>query len=444
MAKRTKGDLSELEKELFESIQFDNIELIRQLLSSPDVAVNCLDDHGMTPIQHAAFKAKIPICELLLANGADVNINEHENSYTTLMFAALSGNTEVTRLILEAGAKTTPVNSVGRTAAQMAGFVGQHACVSIINNFFSREDVDYYTKKQGFEKEPKLKPELAPAVHKLILQTNLNPVKILLFIKDHEELINESVAVARVLDCICEKQMKTSDTNEVLAMKTHYLAFLLRMCHKYDVDNLDGADGLIKFFLKGREPDGEKLGMETKIRGAIRDFPYHESELLQTMVRNIANVKPGDDPSALTILSQGINGSRSVETEEICSTCGEAKAAKKCSACKMVNYCNQSCQKLHWFTHKKVCKKLAEDFMRIQKLNEELEEKESRKQAEEEERKEAEILASEQAASELAAKESTESATKDSSEDVNSVSISEVTLEDKSSTEDAKEERGES
>ncbi|XP_022106491.1 ankyrin repeat and MYND domain-containing protein 2-like isoform X2 [Acanthaster planci] len=411
------------------STLFDNIELIRQLLSSPDVSVNCLDDHGMTPIQHAAFKAKVPICELLLANGADVNINEHENGYTTLMFAALSGNTEVTRMMLEAGAKTTPVNSVGRTAAQMAGFVGQHACVSIINNYFSRDDIDYYTKKQGFEKDPKLKPELAPIVHKLILQTNLNPVKLILFIKEHEKLLSESVGVARVLDVICEKQMKISDTNEVLAMKTHYLACVLRMCHKYDVDKLDGIDGLLKYLLRGREPDGEKLVMEKVIREAIRDFPYHESELLQTMVRNIANVKPGDDPSALTILSQGINGSRSVETEEICITCGETKAAKKCSACKTVNYCNQACQKLHWFTHKKVCKKLAEDYLRLQKLNEELEEKENRKRAEEEEKKEAEILASEEATSELAAK--------DSSEDVlNSVSISEVTLEEKSSKED--------
>ena len=45
----------------------------------------------MTPLQHAAFKGQVPLCELMLANGADVNINEHENGYTTLMFGALSG-----------------------------------------------------------------------------------------------------------------------------------------------------------------------------------------------------------------------------------------------------------------------------------------------------------------------------------------------------------------
>ena len=35
-----------------------------------------------------------------------------------------AGNVEVTRVILEAGAKTTVQNNVGRNAAQMAAFVG--------------------------------------------------------------------------------------------------------------------------------------------------------------------------------------------------------------------------------------------------------------------------------------------------------------------------------
>ena len=56
--------------------------------------------------------------------------------------------------------------------------------------------------------------------------------------------------MARVLDCICEKQMKLSDTNEVLAMKMHYLSSVLRMCHTWDVEKPDGVDGLLKLFVK--------------------------------------------------------------------------------------------------------------------------------------------------------------------------------------------------
>lgn len=41
------------------------------------------------------------------------------------IFPANSGNKEITWMMLEAGAETDVVNSVGRTAAQMAAFVGK-------------------------------------------------------------------------------------------------------------------------------------------------------------------------------------------------------------------------------------------------------------------------------------------------------------------------------
>ena len=49
-----------------------------------------------------------------------------------------------------------------------------------------------------------------------------------------------------------------------------------------------------------------------------------------------------------------LNG-RHVDVDEFaCRTCGEMNAEKRCSACKQVFYCNATCQKMHWFTHKKV------------------------------------------------------------------------------------------
>lgn len=56
--------------------------------------------------------------------------------------------------------------------------LGQHDCVTVINNYFSRARLDYYTKPQGLEKEPKLQPKLAGPLHKIIMGTNLNPVKV--------------------------------------------------------------------------------------------------------------------------------------------------------------------------------------------------------------------------------------------------------------------------
>lgn len=53
----------------------------------------------MTPLQHAAFKGRTDVCQLLLENGADVNSNHHENGYSALHFAALSGVCFVVHMI---------------------------------------------------------------------------------------------------------------------------------------------------------------------------------------------------------------------------------------------------------------------------------------------------------------------------------------------------------
>ena len=55
---------------------------------------------------------------------------------------------------------------------------GQHACVRTINNFFSVDDLQYYTKPRGLEKVPKLDPSLVSPLYPLITTSNLHPVKV--------------------------------------------------------------------------------------------------------------------------------------------------------------------------------------------------------------------------------------------------------------------------
>ncbi|XP_062425174.1 ankyrin repeat and MYND domain-containing protein 2 isoform X2 [Rhea pennata] len=342
MAPPRKGDLSQEEKDLLGVIARGNTEEAGRLLGNKNVRVNCLDEHGMTPLMHAAYKGKVDMCRLLLRHGADVNCNEHEHGYTALMFAGLSGNKEITWMMLEAGAETDVVNSVGRTAAQMAAFVGQHDCVTVINNFFPRERLDYYTKPQGLDKEPKLP---------IVLLVKENP------------LLAEVEALQkcyRVLDLICEKCMKQRDMNEVLAMKMHYISCIFQKCITFLKEREDKLDGFIKSLLKGREKDGFPVYQEKLIRESIRKFPYCEATLLQQLVRSIAPVELGSDPTAFSVLTQAITGQVGFVDAEFCTTCGEKGADKRCSVCKMVMYCNQNCQKEHWFTHKKVCKTLKE------------------------------------------------------------------------------------
>ena len=47
-----------------------------------------------------------------------------------------------------------------------------------------------------------------------------------------------------------------------------------------------------------------------------------------------------------------------------CAACGHKSGdgLKMCTACKLVKYCNASCQRAHWSKHKKECKKRAAEL----------------------------------------------------------------------------------
>jgi len=364
------------ERKLFDLIEKGTDEAVIAHVKASKVKIDCLDPKGMTPLQLVAFRGNKALCEFFLANGADVNSPYHDDSYTALMFAALSGKPEVTRCMLEAGANIHSTNTVNRTAAQMAAFVGQHQCVSVINNFYSESDIVYFTKPQGLEKEPKLPPALAPALCTLINFPNIHPVKISLYLRAHPELMAESQKVCNVLSRLVENNQKTRDINDIMAIKCHVIQTVIKMAAQSG-----SLNSWLKSLMKGREGDGFMETQERLIRQSLKDFPYANSALLQQLVRQIAPVKIGDDPSAFSVLTSSINGQQfGWDASDGCATCWEAGAKLKCSKCLMVKYCNQECQKLHWSTHKKQCCRLAEEY----KIQEEKrkEEEEQKKQLE--------------------------------------------------------------
>ncbi|XP_067112492.1 ankyrin repeat and MYND domain-containing protein 2-like [Osmerus mordax] len=378
MAAPKKGDLSAAERELLQVIAAGDEQEVARLLGSNDVRVNCLDEYGMTPLMHAAYKGKAEMCRLLLQHGADVNCNEHDYGYTALMFAGLSGNTDITIMILDAGAETDLVNSVGRTAAQMAAFVGQHDCVTVINNFFSLARLEYFTRPQGLEREPKLPPKLAGPLYKIIMTTNLNPVKMVMLVKENPLMVDIGALEKcyRVMDLLCEQCVKQQQMNEVLAMKMHYISCVLQKCLAFLLERDDKLDALVKSLLKGRDCDGFPQNQEKFIRDCIRKFPYCEATLLQQLVRSIAPVEIGNDPTAFSVLTQALTGKMAFVDADYCATCGERGADKRCSLCKTLIYCSLSCQKLHWFTHKMICRALQaqemgpeRDTPRLRELN---------------------------------------------------------------------------
>ena len=51
----------------------------------------------------------------------------------------------------------------------MAGFVGNHEVVAVINNYVPKEDVFFFTRKQPLESKAKLPLDMAKPLHSLVM-----------------------------------------------------------------------------------------------------------------------------------------------------------------------------------------------------------------------------------------------------------------------------------
>ncbi|KAK0081420.1 hypothetical protein PV325_012209 [Microctonus aethiopoides] len=369
--------VKQLEKEIFTRITKNEVAELKSLLAANKIKIDFVDDNGMSPLQHACYKGNKEIVQMLLDQGADVNLCQHEHAYTALHFAALSGNAELCHLLMSYGAKLTATNSVGRTPAQMAAFVGNHSCVATINNYIPKADIDYYIKPQGLQTEPMLPPHLADSLHKFIMQVNVHPVRVAMTLQRCTGLLDNLPKVQKVLELMRQREMtRGADTNEIMAFKYHYLSCIVsevmkcqkrqeaRRAEKIEIEKevninkeekskTDPVELFIRALLKCSKSDGIPEYQEAYLREVVREFPFRESTIFRQMVATLAGTDP---PLAVSVVAAAINGQRGFSDNlQICVTCGEDKATKKCSKCKAVQYCDRECQRLHWSLHKKEC-----------------------------------------------------------------------------------------
>ena len=70
--------------------------------------------------------------------------------------------------------------------------------------------------------------------------------QIAMYLQDNLNLVENSKTLVKVMELLVESNVKSSEMNEVLAMKLHYLAFILKKCARWH-DGLDGKDGIEGF-----------------------------------------------------------------------------------------------------------------------------------------------------------------------------------------------------
>lgn len=352
--------------EIFAAIKDGDMERVSLLVSASGggKALDVVDEFGTSLLQSAAFAGRPDMVRLLLDAGADPNYSQdHPHSYTALMFAALSGKADSCRLLLEAGADAQRRCSIGRTAAELAAFTGQHATVAAINHFVPLHSVlDAAKAAHASMADPAVEAAVVAACHDLAASSNLHPVHLLRFLRQRPLLLSHSKAMGKVLEELREAEMRRQETNEVMALKVHVMLRVLREAEAWLAkEGGSGEEVLPKLSKHWLAKEGAQL--ELLLRQAVKEFPFHQSSLFQGLVASLAKIRVGEGgdvaegkPSALVLLRSAILGQKAEMDVDYCGACGAGPSSKRCARCKLAHYCSQECQKLHWSaTHKKTC-----------------------------------------------------------------------------------------
>ncbi len=148
------------------------------------------------------------------------------------MFAAIANKPDIVSLLLENDADPDLINSIGRTAVEMAAFVNSIESVDILKGFIPKKSLEYYTRITGIsEKEPKLpKGKCFDELYALLTKSvNYSPIRILKAIMHSKVLFENRFKVISLLDAFITKSVKDTEDGvpkDILAFKLHFNKFI--------------------------------------------------------------------------------------------------------------------------------------------------------------------------------------------------------------------------
>jgi ankyrin repeat protein len=148
---------------LVKAIKAGDEDLVEDIIDAPflreaDVDVNQTSFSGLSPLMVAAESGRLEIAELLIDEGAAINLSNGDG-YTALMYAALIGHFEMVELLVDEEAEINMTNNEGVNALTIslsAGlapeFLGEEF-KQIINQVYQNNsdlDIQNYTKISSF------------------------------------------------------------------------------------------------------------------------------------------------------------------------------------------------------------------------------------------------------------------------------------------------------
>ena len=101
--------------------------------------VNARDGDGQTALMYASKRSFNETAALLLDKGAEVNTQSKKRGINALMLAAVAGNEELVRMLLDHGADADLKDIFGRTAKILAEKKGNSAVVDLLTDRPTRE-----------------------------------------------------------------------------------------------------------------------------------------------------------------------------------------------------------------------------------------------------------------------------------------------------------------
>ncbi len=129
---------------LFTIIRNDDFNTVREMLRDKTLIAS-KNQHGSTPLMHAALYAKADCVELLLNLGADVNATD-DSGMTALMFAV--SDVSKVQLLINKGADVAKLSKLGRNALLLASAYAGNA--SVIEALLNAGGDIRYSDKRGW------------------------------------------------------------------------------------------------------------------------------------------------------------------------------------------------------------------------------------------------------------------------------------------------------